>query len=248
MQTMVLCCGWTWPGSNRPPPRCRRGALPALSYRPRPPLEGRVCSCPMGQASRCPKRPCWPSLLPLLAIVSISHRAAERALTGPSRSSRTDPVLLSGIPPGSSIYEWSSQAGPASHRCVLGLNQRRWRCGSSVATPTRPVSLDYSVAVKERSTWTVLGGGRGERSLQSLAGPGLLGDRCLEPLGYSTWIGYALGRITHGIRRDRERRFWLQTDARDAPTGLCLLDRQTPRSEAEPHRCASPTAIAMQLG
>ena len=42
---------------------------------------------------------------------------------------------------------------PASHRCVLGLYQGRWRCGSIVATLTRPASLHYSVVVQ------VLGGG-----------------------------------------------------------------------------------------
>ena len=39
---------------------------------------------------------------------------------------------------------------PASHRCVLGME--RWRCGSIVATLTRPASLHYSVVVQERST------------------------------------------------------------------------------------------------
>ena len=93
----------------------------------------------------------------------------------------------------------------------------------------------------------MLGGGGGERSLQSLAGPDL-SDLCLEPLGYPTWPGCAFGRITHGIRRDRERRFWLQSDARDALIGTDDLDRQTPRTDAETHGSTSPTAIAMQLG
>ena len=87
-------------------------------------------------------------------------------------------------------------------------------------TPTRPASLHYSVAVKERSTDLVLGGGRGERSLQSLAGPGLLGDRCLEPLGYPTWNASALSRSTHGIRRDREGRLCLDTEAWTVLIGL----------------------------
>ena len=47
-----------------------------------------------GAGVNSPKRPRWPFLLPSVAICSISHRATERALTGPSRSSRTDPVLV----------------------------------------------------------------------------------------------------------------------------------------------------------
>ena len=116
-----------------------------------------------------------------------------------------------------------------------------------MATPTRPASLDYSVAVKERSTRVVLGGGGGERSLQSLAGPGLAGDRCLAPLGYPTWIGHAFGRMTHDIRRDRQRRLWPQTGAHDTLIGLGELDRLTPRSETQARGRAAPTAIAMQL-
>ena len=93
---------------------------------------------------------------------------------------------------------------PASHRCVLGMG--RWRCGSIHQTLTRPASLHYSVAVNVRSTCSVLGGGRRNRTLSSLAGPCLAGDRRLEPLGYPTWLDCASGRNTHGIRRDRERR------------------------------------------
>ena len=59
---------------------------------------------------------------------------------------------------------------PASHRCVLGFYQGRWRRGSIVATLTRPASLHYSVVVQERSTGVVLGGGRRSRTFSSLAG------------------------------------------------------------------------------
>jgi hypothetical protein len=86
----------------------------------------------------------------IVVIVSISRQATDRALTGPSRSSRTDPVLLSGTD--CALRSMAAEPGrPASHRCVLGESHGRWRCGSRVATPTRPASLDYSVAVKERS-------------------------------------------------------------------------------------------------
>ena len=75
-----------------------------------------------------------------------------------------------------------------------------------MATLTRPASLHYSVVVQEQSTGLVLGGGRRNRTFSSLAGAGLEKNRCLEPLGYPTWLVRVSGRITHGIRGDRERR------------------------------------------
>ena len=89
----------------------------------------------------------------------------KRPASGPSRSSRTNPVRVSGAP------RMRTTSEPASHRCVLGMG--RWRRGSIVATLTRPASLHYSVVVQERSTWLVLGGGRRNRTFASLAGPGL---------------------------------------------------------------------------
>ena len=137
---------WTWPGSNRPPPRCRRGALPLMSYRPgiRPPCRRAVCSCPMGQASRVPSDRAGPSsTVARLAISPISRRTTveKRALTGPSRSSRTDPVLLirnrlsaphhggraqpASVPPlraGVESWEMETRVGsPADPPCVSGL-------------------------------------------------------------------------------------------------------------------------------
>ena len=97
---------------------------------------------------------------------SISPRDKRKGpASGPSRSSRTNPVRVSGAP------SLRTTSEPASHRCVLGM--RRWRCGSIVATLTRPASLHYSVVVQEQSTASVLGGGRRNQTFSSLAGAGL---------------------------------------------------------------------------
>ena len=124
---------------------------------------------------------------------------------------------------------------PASHRCVLGMG--RWRCGSIVATLTRPASLHYSVVVQERSTAPVLGGGRRNRTFTCP----------MDPTGSVV----AIGRNTHGIRGavDRRQRV-LQLDDVDARlrTGKLRIRHETPRFAAEGHGSASPTAIAMQLG
>jgi hypothetical protein len=69
--------------------------------------------------------------------------------SGPSRSSRTNPVRVSGAP------RMRTTSEPASHRCVLGIG--RWRCGSSVVTLTRPASLHYSVVVQVLGGWTTHG-------------------------------------------------------------------------------------------
>jgi len=86
-----------------------------------------------------------------LAVICSIPWQTERAHTGPSRSSRTNPVRVSGAP------KMRTTSEPASHRCVLGME--RWRCGSIVATLTRPASLHYSVVVQERNTGVVLGSG-----------------------------------------------------------------------------------------
>ncbi len=141
-------------------------------------------------------------------------------------------------------------ARPASHRCVLGV-LGRWRRGSFCYTPTRPASLHYSVVVKVRSAAATLGGGRGERSLQSLAGPDP-SDRCLEPLGYPTWCAVVLcGRIAHGILRVRGCCFGLrQLDAIRTAEQLFAtkLGHEIPRATAETPVHASPLGRAMQFG
>ena len=148
------CRSWTRPGSNRPPPVCKTGALPD-ELQAQMPLAWSGYSIRMGQASTHPRRP-----LRTHSSNSISTQRKGPA-TGPSRSSRTNPVRVSGTP------TLSTTTKPASHRCVLGLNHRRWRRGSMLATLTRPASLHYSVVVQ------VLSGGRRSRTFPSLAGPRL---------------------------------------------------------------------------
>ena len=112
----------------------------------------------------------------VVAICFISRRATEGTPHGPQPIELNDPVLRLGT--GAALRSMAAEPSrPASHRCVLGFDHERWRCGSAT-WPARPVSLDYSVAVKERSTSRVLGGKR------------LLND--------------AFGRIARGIRRDPE--------------------------------------------
>ena len=47
--------GWTWPGSNRPPPHCKCGALPTLSYRPMSPHAGGGYSITPGAGVNSPQ-------------------------------------------------------------------------------------------------------------------------------------------------------------------------------------------------
>jgi hypothetical protein len=202
----------------------------------------------MGKASSIPKRPLRPFPSSSTATISRNGRT-ERALTGPSRSSRTNPVPCSGA--GRALRAMPER--PASQRptaACWGLIEGDGGAGRRVVvrTPTRPASLRYSGVVKERSTGAVLGGGRGERSLQSLAGPGHDRDRCLEPLGYPTWR-YAVVRSR--IERVVRRRFRRPRRSGGAALGQPLGARpgeRTPRAEAEARTRVPPFARAMQLG
>ena len=165
-------------GSNRRLPRCGRGALP-LSYSPnsgpgrsrtdrlrsanavlsRTELQAQGPAAIAGKrvfnyartGVNSPERPMRTVFFKKLHL----RNKRKRPASGPSRSSRTNPVRVSGAP------RMRTTSEPASHRCVLGMG--RWRRGSIVATLTRPASLHYSVVVQERSTRLVLGGGRRNR-------------------------------------------------------------------------------------
>jgi hypothetical protein len=159
---------------------------PVLSYRPRvppPSLAGGYSITP-GQASTRPSVRCGPHPY---ERHSISPRDKEK---GPHRdpADRVERIqsFISGAP------RMRTTSEPASHRCVLGFYQGRWRCGSIVATLTRPASLHYSVVVQERSTRLALGGGRRNRTFPFPMDP---------TRGHGAW-----GWITHGIHGDRERR------------------------------------------
>ncbi len=79
-----------------------------------------------------------------------SPNAKERPASGPSRSSRTNPVRRLSTQELRGCEQRRSQRPTAACWAFI---KGRWRCGSIVATLTRPASLHYSVVVQ------VLGGG-----------------------------------------------------------------------------------------
>jgi hypothetical protein len=89
---------------------------PVLSYRPKvpPPSLASGYSITLGQASTRPNVQCGPN-----GDRTPSPRKRKRPASGPSRSSRTNPVRVSGAP------RMRTTSEPASHRCVLGLYQGR---------------------------------------------------------------------------------------------------------------------------
>lgn len=228
-----------------------------VSYRPGPPRGRRDgYSVPPGRASTIPGRPRRP-FLPFLIASTISRNGqTERALTGPSRSSRTNQSATRACfacpVSGADRALRPTAERPAGQRPTAAC----WGCVGDggagrflvVRRPALRLCTTLSLFTCGALACSVVEEGiepsRPSRVPVSFE-PGALNLSATPP--GAVWLFAPITHGLHRIIRNRRRLFRPCRDPCRSPLGS-RPGKQAPRAEAETRTCVSPLAIAMQFG